>query len=131
MSFVLRWLFALVLVAVTYNPTRWNFARWAVENWNQQLPMTVLFALLLLIGWIIYLRATLRSIGGLGMALVMALVGAILWVLRDFGLIDLSDPRLATWIGILALSIVLGVGLSWSIIRRRLSGQVDIDDIEE
>ena len=131
MSFLLRWLFAFLLLAATYNPTQLNFLRWAVANWENQLPLTVLFGLILLVGYIIYLRATLRSIGAFGMLLVLALVGAILWVLWDFGLLDLSNPKLATWIGLFALSIVLGVGLSWSIIRRRLSGQVDMDDVEE
>ncbi|MBO9465020.1 hypothetical protein J7443_07255 [Tropicibacter sp. R15_0] len=131
MSFALRWLFAFVLLAATYNPTEWNFTRWALTNWETNLPVTVLTALILMVGYIIYIRATLRSIGLFGMLLVLALVGAILWVLWDFGLLDLSNPQLSTWIGIFALSIVLGVGLSWSIIRRRLSGQVDTDDVEE
>ena len=65
------------------------------------------------------------------MILVLAIVGAALWVLWDVGLIDLSDPGFATWIALLALSVVLGIGLSWSIIRRALSGQVDTDDVEE
>ena len=130
-SFLLRWAFAFVLLAATYNPTPWNFARWAATGWQDRLPVTVLLGLLLLVGYVIYLRATLRSIGAAGMVLVLALVGAILWVLWDFGLVDLSDPGLATWVAILALSIVLGVGLSWSIIRRRLSGQVDMDDVDE
>ncbi len=131
MSFLIRWLFAFLLLAATYNPTPYNFVRWAAASFDSQLPLTVLFGLLLFVGYVIYLRATLRSIGAFGMLLVLALVGAILWVLWDLGLLDLSDPQLATWIGLLALSIVLGVGLSWSIIRRRLSGQVDMDDVDE
>jgi hypothetical protein len=35
------------------------------------------------------------------------------------------------WIGIFALSLVLGIGLSWSIVRRKLSGQADVDDVDE
>ncbi len=131
MSFFLRWLFAFVLLAATYNPTEWNYVRWALTNWNAQLPMVVLAGLVLVIGYVIYIRATLRSIGGIGMLLVAALVGAILWVLWDFGLLDFDNPKVTTWIGILALSVVLAVGLSWSIIRRKLSGQVDTDDVEE
>ena len=131
MSFVLRWAFAFVLLAATYNPTQWNFVRWALENWRAQLPLTVLLGLVLLVGYIIYLRATLRSIGLLGMVLVLGLFGSVLWVLWDFGLVDLTNPGLATWVGILALSLVLGVGLSWSIIRRRLTGQLDTDDVDE
>jgi hypothetical protein len=131
MSFVLRWLFAFLLLALTYNPTPLNYARWAEAHWASQTPLVVLAGLVLLVGYVIYLRATLRSIGGAGMVLVLALVGAILWVLWDFGLVSLDNPGFATWVGILALSVVLGVGLSWSIIRRRLSGQVDMDDVEE
>lgn len=131
MSFFLRWLFAFLLIALTYNPTPYNFVHWARINWQTSLPLSVLFGLILLICYLIYLRATLRSIGAFGMALVLALVAAILWVLWDYGLFDLSNPRLTTWVGILALSLVLGTGLSWSIIRRKLSGQVDMDDVED
>ena len=131
MSFFWRWLFAFLLLAATYNPSPYSYVRWASTAWESQLPLIVLTGLVLLVGYIIYLRATLRSIGAFGMALVLALLAAILWVLWDFGLLNLANPQIATWIGILALSIVLGVGLSWSIIRRRLSGQVDMDDVEE
>ncbi|WP_425098873.1 DUF6524 family protein [Tropicibacter sp. S64] len=131
MSFFLRWLFALLLLTATYNPTPWNYVRWASRHGQDQMPLAVLLGLVLFVGYVIYLRATLRSIGAFGVALVLALVGALLWVLFDYGLFDLSDPKLVTWIGILALSLVLGVGLSWSIIRRALSGQVDMDDVED
>lgn len=32
--------------------------------------------------------------------------------------------------GILVLSLILGIGLSWSILRQRLSGQASVDEIE-
>ena len=131
MGFLLRWLFAFALVAVTYNPTDYNFVRWAATEGQNQLSVTVLAGLVLLVGYIIYLRATLRSIGAFGMLLILALVGALLWVAYDFGLLDLQNRALTMWIGIFALSLVLGIGLSWSIVRRKLSGQADVDDVEE
>ena len=131
MRFILRWLAALILLTATYNPTQWNFTRWALDAYPESLSLIALAGVVLFIGYVIYLRATLRSIGAFGMLLVLALVGAILWVAYDFGLFDPSDPKLATWIGLVALSLVLGVGLSWSIIRRRLSGQADVDDVDE
>jgi len=131
MGFVLRWGFAFVLLAATYNPTPWNFIRWGMTNYSAKLPLTVLFGLVLLVGYIVYLRATLRSIGTFGMLLVLALVGAVLWVLYDYGLLDLSNRDLTLWLGLFALSLVLGIGLSWSLVRRKLSGQADVDDIEE
>jgi len=131
MVFLLRWAVAFGLLAATFNPTQWNYTRWAVDNFGKQMPLVVLLGLLLLIGYIIFLRATLHSIGALGMGLVTAVVAALLWVLYDHGLLSLDNSSMNVWIGILALSVVLGVGLSWSFVRRSLSGQVDVSDSDD
>lgn len=131
MGFVIRWVFAFGLLAATFNPTQWNYVRWAQAEYDMQLPLVVLLGLILLVGYIIYLRATLRSIGGFGMALVLAIVAALIWVLYDYGVLDLSNRDFTVWIGLLALSFVLGIGLSWSLVRRKLSGQADVDDVDE
>ena len=130
MGFLLRWIFAFVLLAATYNPTDFNYYDWARMNAETNLSMVVLLGLVLLVGYIIYLRATLRSIGLFGMILTLAVVATIVWVLFDQGFISLSNPTINTWIAIFALSIVLAIGLSWSIVRRRLSGQADVDDVD-
>lgn len=129
MTILIRWSVAFLLLALTYNPTAWNYLSWAMTHWETQLPMVVFGGLVLSVGYVIYLRATLRSIGGIGMGLILAVVGALLWVLYDYEILSLDNPTANTWIGLVALSGVLGVGLSWSIIRRKLSGQVDADDI--
>lgn len=130
MGFLLRWVFAFGLVALTFNPTEYNYVKWASANYNAQLPMVILFGLLLVVGYIVYLRATLRSIGGFGMFLVAAIVGALLWVLYDKGVLTLDNQNLNIWLGIFAVSVVLSIGLSWSIVRRKLSGQADVDDVD-
>ena len=131
MGFILRWLAAFALLAATYNPTDYNYIKWVMALGDGSISLMVLAGLLLLIGYIIYLRATLRSIGGFGMMLVLALVGALLWVLYDFGVLSLDNAGLNVWLGLLALSLVLGVGLSWSHVRRALSGQADMDDVDQ
>lgn len=131
MNILLRWVFAFLLLALTFNPTDFNYISWSVSHLETDLPLIVLLGLILLIGYIIYLRATLRSIGGFGMFLILAVVAALLWVLYDWGLLSLENRNLNTWLGIFALSCVLGIGLSWSIVRRQLSGQADIDDVDE
>jgi|TARA_B110000977_G_scaffold370_1_gene517 hypothetical protein len=123
-GFVLRWLFAFLLLAATYNPTDWNFIRWVMS-------VAVLGSLLLIVGYIIYLRATMRSIGPIGMLLVLGLVGALLWVAFDLGWMNFENPTANTWIALVAGSFVLGIGLSWSHVRRRLSGQADMDDVDD
>jgi hypothetical protein len=131
MGFLIRWLPAFALLALTFNPTEFNFVRWAQTAWDTQTPMVVLAGLILLTGYIIYLRATFRSIGTFGMGLIAAIFAALVWVLIDMGVLGLENRSLNVWLGILALSLILGVGLSWSLVRRRLTGQADVDDIDE
>ena len=131
MALLIRWIFAFVLVIVTYNPTPWNYTRWALDTYETRLSIVVLAGMVLLVGYIIFLRATLRSIGLFGVVLILALLGAIVWVLLDMGWLSVENPDAMVWLGIIAVSAVMGIGLSWSIIRRRLSGQLDVDDIEE
>ncbi|MEW9918930.1 DUF6524 family protein [Marimonas sp. MJW-29] len=131
MGFILRWVFAFVLLAATFNPTEYNYVDWVRSYGSANLSIAVLTGLLLAIGYVIYLRATLRSIGAFGMLLVLALVGAVLWVLYDLGILRLDNPSMNLWLGLAALSFVLGIGLSWSHVRRVLSGQADMDDVDE
>ncbi len=131
MGFLLRWLFAFLLLSATYNPTPWNIVRWGTENWETQLPLVVLASLILVIGYIVYLRATLRSIGVFGMLLILAVVATVIWVLYDQGWVSLENPAINTWVAVVTLSLVLAIGLSWSIVRRKLSGQADVDDIDQ
>ena len=129
MGFIIRWLVAFALLAATFNPTEWNYTSWVARNFSDQMPLAVLIGLLLAAGYIIYLRATLRSIGGFGMLLVAAIIGAVLWVLYDYGVLTLRNDAAMVWLGLVTLATVLGIGLSWSHVRRRLSGQSDMDDI--
>ncbi|MFV2033499.1 MAG: DUF6524 family protein [Halocynthiibacter sp.] len=131
MAYFLRWAFAFVLLAATFNPTEWNYTRWAMVNYLDEMPVTLLLGLLLVIGYIVYLRATLRSIGGFGMFLVFAVVAAMIWVLSDWGILTLANTSVQVWLAIFSISVVLGVGLSWSHVRRALSGQSDMDDIDD
>jgi hypothetical protein len=131
MGFIWRWLAAFVLLAATFNPTEYNYVNWVREYGGMNMSIAVLLGLLLVIGYIIYLRATLRSIGGFGMLLVLALVGASLWVLYDFGVLRLDNSNMNVWLALAALSFVLGIGLSWSHVRRALSGQADMDDVDQ
>ena len=130
MGLIIRWLGAFLLLAATFNPTPYNFVRWAEANWNTQMPLTLLLGLLLAVGYMIYVGATFRSLGAFGMIVIAALFGAVIWVLIDWGVLKLGNTNVTVWLGILALSLILGIGLSWSILRQRLSGQATVDEVE-
>jgi hypothetical protein len=88
-------------------------------------------AVVLLIGWTIYIRATLRSLGGFGLGLACAFFGIIIWWLIDLGLIGIDSVSVFTYLILFILAAILATGMSWSHIRRKLSGQTDVDDVEE
>ena len=65
------------------------------------------------------------------MILALALFGCMVWVLIDFKLVDTQSLRVVSYLVIFVISAVMAVGISWSHVRRRLSGQVDADDVDE
>lgn len=44
---------------------------------------------------------------------------------------SLSSPDVKIWAALVGLSFMLGIGLSWSHIRRAITGQSDMDDLSE
>lgn len=128
---LLRWLFAFLLLTATFNPTPFNYVRWVAAGGTHQLSLAVFLGLLLFLGYAIYLSATFRSIGTFGVVMVAALFGSLIWVLADQGVLSLSNATANLWLGILALSLVLGIGLSWGILHQALTGRVDVDEHEE
>jgi hypothetical protein len=127
-SFLLRFVFALALVFLTYNPSKYSWVAWLMAE--TPLVYKAAAAVVLLIGWAMYLRATWNSLGPVGMLLAGAFFGIMIWLLIEWGLVALDDSVTLQWIGLFVLSGVLAVGISWSHVRRRISGQYDTDEIE-
>ncbi len=130
-SFLCRWLVALVLVGATFNPTDYSYYRWVAGMDGGNLALKALAGVALVILYVIYLRATWRSIGPIGVSLAAAFLGALIWVTIDLGLLNLEQPTIITWVLLFALATILAIGISWSHVRRRVSGQADMDDIDE
>ena len=130
-DFSLRVIFSVALVFLTYNPTQFSYVSWLLDYGEGDLPLVVLVGITLLICYVIYIRATLRSIGLFGMALAGAFTAAMIWVLVDFGIVDVEGGNTLQWIVLATIAFILGIGLSWSHVRRLLSGQADVDDVDE
>ncbi len=85
----------------------------------------------LLIGWTIFIRATSRSLGAFGVILALAFFGNLFWLVTQWGLIPTNSVTAVTYIVLFVIGAVLGTGMSWSHVRRRLSGQADVDEVED
>jgi hypothetical protein len=130
---LLRALAALVLVFATYNPEGYSYFHWAIAPLSSGVqtagPASVKFlaGLALLAGWAVFLNATRRSIGLGGAVIVLAISGGLVWLLLDFGVVSASSGRGLTHVVLFCTAMLLAVGMSWSHLSRRLSGQVDMD----
>lgn len=130
-SFLLRLAAALALVFATFNPSGYSWYHWFMGAEDRLDPLLLLSGVVLLIGWVIYLRATIRSLGVLGTFLAIAFFGALVWVLVGYGILSLTNTTLLTYVILLMIAAIMATGLSWSHIRRRLTGQIDVDEVDE
>jgi len=130
-GFLLRLLFALLLVMLTYNPSGYSYSHWLQNSFSNFGPLLGIAGISLIIGWVIYLRATLRSLGAIGLVLAVLFFAAIIWLLIDWGWLGMGNVTVMSWVILTLISLVLAVGISWSHIRRKISGQVDADDVDE
>lgn len=125
-----RFIAALFLVFATYNPSTYSYYHWVINRGDTSLPLLLIAGIALLIGWIIFLRATMRSLGLLGVSLVLALLACFVWLAIDFNIVSLGS-QVFVYIVLVICAFVLAIGMSWSHIRRRMSGQTDVDDIDQ
>ena len=130
-NFLIRLVAALVLVFATFNPTAYSYYAWVTDPVSGQLPLKALAGVVIVIAYIVFLRATWRSIGPIGLVLAIAFFGALVWVLIDFGLIVPGQGQQMTYVILVVMAAVLAIGMSWSHVRRRIAGQVDADDVDE
>jgi len=129
-SFLWRLGATLVLVLATYNPTRFSYYRWLRSSMSDGGlgPEHFVAGIALVIGWTILIVATQRSLGALGVVLGAALIGGIIWLLTDLGWIAVGSVSTLTWVSLVCLAVLLAVGLSWSHLWRRITGQYEVDD---
>jgi hypothetical protein len=121
-GFLARFAFALLVAGATYNPTPTSFYAWGERTGWQWRPPLVFAGVVLLIGWVICLRLALRSIGGLNLVLVNAFLAALFWLLADQGWLPIDDVDAIKWLGLVSVSAILAVGMSWSRGRRGRPG---------
>lgn len=127
----LRFLFALLLVLLSYNPSGYSYFHWVYNSLSDITPYIVIAGLILLIGWGVYIKATLNSLGIVGILVLSALFASLIWLFIYWGFLSVTDISAMAWAIEVLLAALLAVGMCWSHFTRRMSGQVDVDEIED
>ncbi len=129
-GFLLRLLVAVALVAMTYNPTGHSYVHWVAGTFPSVNPLEAVAGLLLLGAWGFFIHATWRSLGTTGVLFAAALSGALIWLLVSWHWFSLKDTGVISWLALASLAVLLAIGVSWSHIRRRVTGQTDVDEVD-
>lgn len=127
-NFLLRLLLAAVLLFATYNPEGRSYYHWMAGTGWEITPLKAFVGVCLLVGWVFLLRATVHSLGALGTLLAAAFFGTLLWVIVSWAHLEPQTSRGLTYLILIGLALVLSTGSLWSILRRRMTGQVDVDE---
>jgi hypothetical protein len=130
-DFLWRLIFSVALVLLTFNPTGHSYYHWLADWFPSVQPLEVVAGIALLGAWIFFVRSTMAAIGTLGVVLLLALFAAIVWWLVSQGWLDVSNRSAMAWVVLLILGLVLGIGMSWSHIRREVSGQASVDRVDQ
>ena len=123
-----RALAGVALVLLTFNPSGRSYVHWALADLSTFSALKAVPGAILLCGWVLYVRAAYVSLGWLGLLLVSTVFASVVWLLSDLGVLDMHRPDLFGWVALVVLGLILGIGLSWSLVLRRLTGQVDIEE---
>ena len=128
---LVRLLASLVLVFLTWNAEGWSYYHWTVqpllEGAGSFSALKFLAGMLLIAAWVVFLQATRRSIGVMGAVLVAAIVGGVIWLLISSGIVSANSGKGISRVVLIGLSLILAVGMSWSHMSRRITGQADTD----
>ena len=132
-----RFLGAAALVHFTYNPEGYSLFHWTFQPLSGGIsaflaslsPLKALAALVLAAGWVVFLQATKRSLSLGGTLLVVGIFGVLVWALIYYGVFSATSSKVIAHIVLLLVSLVLAVGMSWSHLSRKLTGQMDTDQV--
>jgi len=129
-GFLLRFVFAVIVVFASYNPEGISYYHWISETLPEFSVVKAFVGVILLIAWIILVRATLGSLGFIGIILTAAFFGLAIWLVIDVLGLSTDSYRVISYIIETMLASVLSIGVSWSHVRRRISGQFDTDELD-
>lgn len=125
-----RLAFSVALVLLTFNPTGHSYYHWLADGFPSIEPLEAVAGVVLLGAWVFFVKSALAAMGGIGLGLLVAFFAAVVWWLVSQGWLDVGNRSAMAWVVLIVVGLVLGVGMSWAHIRRRVSGQASVDRVD-
>jgi len=128
--FFARFLFSLALVLATYNPSGYSFYHWMIDFGAGLPSLKVIVALILVMIYYVIFRVVFAAFRRSG--LIVGGLAALLFTIELAGVVVARRSQhswhfyflLSQYITLCAVAIVLSLGVSWSQLIDRLTGQL-------
>ena len=88
-----------------------------------------LAGIVLAAAWWFFLQASQRSLGVVGAFFILAGFATFFWLLSWAKIFTPGSSAAVAHLTLIVVALILGIGLSWSRVKRRVTGQVDTDQV--
>jgi len=116
-----RTLACFALVFATANPSNYDYLSWL--QGDATLAAKALIGAGLLLLYVLFVRIAWLSLGLLGLGLTVTVLLSGILALSELGAVDLASGLTRDYLGLSSMALLLAVGMSWSLIKRRVTGQ--------
>jgi hypothetical protein len=120
---LVRTLACFFLVFATWNPSGYNFVWWATHDPGATASEIAAAGAALFGLYVFFGRIAWLSLGPDGITASLGILFAGYLTLYEFNIIDLWQRETFIYVILATVSFVLAIGMVWSLLKRRISGQ--------
>lgn len=128
------WVTLIISMALslgTWNPTGHHFIDY-ISNVDDILSGFKPFAILLMLAlWLLAIKSIYQSLKFYGAIITVIIIGAFIWGLQEYGIINVTDFDQAGWAATIGVGLLIWFGLNASIIWKKLTGVYTTDNTDE
>ena len=124
-------LMALTLALGTWNPTGHHFVHY-ISSVEDILSGFKPFGILIMLAlWLLAIKSIFQSLGLFGALITTIIIGAFIWGLQQYNIIDVRNFNEAGWAATIGIGLLIWFGLNASIIWKKLTGVYTTDATSE
>ena len=116
-----RVLACFALVFATSNPSGHDYLSWI--HGDATLAAKALVGAGLSILYILFARIAWLSLGPVGLAATITILLSGIFALSELDAVNLASGTTRDYLGLMLMSLLLATGMTWSLIKRRVTGQ--------
>jgi len=114
----------------TWNPSGHHFIHYISAN-DPLSGFSPFFILVMIALWLMAIKAVLQSIKLYGALIALAIIGAFVWGLIQYELLDTSKWSNLGWIASISMGLIIWLGLNASIMWKKATGVYTTDVTDE